>query len=101
MQHIHNVEDQEALRQALDGENLAGFVRNETVLPRASGASDEPMDSREAIPFHSPASLERDFVLPNFGRVSGMGIPKGVTLIVGGGFHGKSTLLKVCRCLLV
>ncbi len=31
--------------------------------------------------------------LPNRGSVSGMGIPEGVTLVAGGGFHGKSTLL--------
>ena len=31
--------------------------------------------------------------LPNNGEITGMGIRKGVTLIVGGGYHGKSTLL--------
>lgn len=36
----------------------------------------------------------REFTLPNCGRVTGMGVPIGITLIVGGGFHGKSTLLK-------
>lgn len=94
MRHIRLVEDQEALRQALGEAGLVGFVRNGAILPRASGASDAPMDASKAVPFESPPSLQREFMLPNFGRVVGMGIPQGVTLIVGGGFHGKSTLLK-------
>ena len=32
--------------------------------------------------------------LPHRGKITGMGIRKGITLIVGGGYHGKSTLLK-------
>ena len=61
---------------------------------RTSGASDEPMPSPPAVAFQSPPSLAVEMQLPNRGVVTGMGIPLGVTLIVGGGFHGKSTLLK-------
>lgn len=61
---------------------------------RQSGASDAPMPAREAVLFESPPSVAVELVLPNRGRVVGMGIRKGVTLIVGGGFHGKTTLLK-------
>lgn len=32
--------------------------------------------------------------LPHRGTIRGMGIRKGITLIAGGGYHGKSTLLK-------
>ncbi|KAL4155774.1 hypothetical protein PRNP1_007876 [Phytophthora ramorum] len=64
------------------------------VLPRQSGASDLPLSSDKAVPFKSPKSLSRSFTLPNCGVVTGMGIPQGVTLFVGGGFHGKSTVLK-------
>jgi predicted ABC-class ATPase len=52
------------------------------------------MAEEEAVPFTSPPSLKMDVELPNRGQISGMGIPQGVTLIVGGGYHGKSTLLK-------
>lgn len=52
------------------------------------------MSSSEAVPFESPPSLSVDIALPNRGTISGMGIRKGVTLVVGGGFHGKTTLLK-------
>ena len=64
------------------------------LLCRTSGASDEPMPSPPAVAFQSPSSLAVEMQLPNRGVVKGMGIPLGVTLIVGGGFHGKSTLLK-------
>nr|BFF22223.1 hypothetical protein GCM10025732_01880 [Glycomyces mayteni] len=46
------------------------------------------------MPFRSPDSLAVEVELPHAGRVRGMGIAPGVTLIVGGGFHGKSTLLR-------
>lgn len=71
------------------------FVGDGAILPRKSGASEEPMDAREAIPFKSPPNLAMKFTLPNRGPVTGMAVKKGVTLIVGGGFHGKSTLLEV------
>jgi len=92
--HIDCVEDQEYLRSQLKTAGLAAFVINGAVLPRASGASDKPMNRNEAIPFKSPASLEKSFTLPHTGEVTGMGLPLGICLIVGGGFHGKSTLLQ-------
>jgi predicted ABC-class ATPase len=49
------------------------------------------MDARTAIPFQSPPSLERELTVPNAGVVKGMGIPHGITVIVGGGFHGTET----------
>ena len=44
--------------------------------------------------FQSPDTYRVSFELPHQGMITGMGIPKGITLIVGGGYHGKSTLLK-------
>ena len=61
---------------------------------------DEPMEAKEAVPFRSPDSMAREFTLPNCGKVRGMAVPRGVTIIVGGGFHGKSTLLQVKASLL-
>ncbi|WP_017595193.1 ABC-ATPase domain-containing protein [Nocardiopsis potens] len=86
------VEDSTALRAALPGLGLVAFVADGAVLPRASGVSDRPMDG-EAVPFSSPEELRTAVRLPHAGEVTGMGVPEGVTLIVGGGFHGKSTLL--------
>ncbi|CAN0388497.1 unnamed protein product, partial [Ectocarpus fasciculatus] len=91
-QHVLSAEDQEALRGSLRAGGVVGFVINGAILPRESGNSDRPMDATQAIPFTSPPSLEKSFTLPNRGTVTGMGIPPGVTLIVGGGFHGKSTI---------
>ena len=92
--HVLIAEDQEALRSMLDAKGLVGFVRNGAILPRRSGASDLPQQaSQNPSKFESPPSMQVEFTLPNSGPISGMGIRKGVTLIVGGGFHGKSTLL--------
>ena len=85
-------EDQDAVRQQLPALGLCAFVANGSVLPRESGVSQLPL--KNAIPFQSPPSLEVTLKLPHAGLVKGMGIPQGVTLIVGGGFHGKSTLLR-------
>lgn len=64
------------------------------LMYRVSGASDKPMAKGQAIPFQSPANLSVELTLPNRGKVRGLGIRSGVMLIVGGGFHGKTTLLK-------
>jgi len=90
--HIAVVEDQEALRDALDAAGLVAFVGRGSVLPRKSGIDDRPLD--DAVVFESPPSLEVTLTAPNAGEVCGMGIPHGITLIVGGGYHGKSTLLR-------
>ncbi len=92
--HVQICEDQEFLRQALAERGLAAFVGNGAILPRKSGVSDRPLSSQQTVPFVSPADMQVEFALPNQGVVSGMGIGQGVSLIVGGGYHGKSTLLK-------
>ncbi len=104
---LNSVEDQEHLRRQVtaSGElplaaiisiseshditlsGLVAFVPNGAILPRGSGASDAPMGSPSVIQFTSPPKLERTFVLPHRGAISGMGIPKGITMIAGGGFH--------------
>ncbi|HHY93685.1 MAG TPA: ABC-ATPase domain-containing protein [Firmicutes bacterium] len=87
-------EDQEHLRRQLPERGLVAFVANGSILPRESGVSDRPLRAGKVVPFQSPPSLEVEFALPHAGSVRGMGIPRGVTLIVGGGYHGKSTLLR-------
>ena len=89
---VELVEDQEYIRKNLDSMGLVAFVGNGAILPRESGVSSKPL--KNGIKFISPKELEVTFDTPNSGKVKGMGIPKGITLIVGGGYHGKSTLLK-------
>lgn len=91
--HIEVAEDAEYLRNKLDSLGLIAFIANNSILPRESGTSDKPMSGASAIPFTTPDSLMEEINLPHAGWIKGMGIPKGVTLIVGGGYHGKSTLL--------
>lgn len=84
--------DQNYLREQLPGRGLIAFVGDGSCLPRAAGHRDTP--AKDAVEFRSPDSLRTTFQLPSGREVTGMGIPAGVTVIVGGGYHGKSTLLK-------
>lgn len=85
-------EDQTFIRKEIHRLGLAAFVADGSILPRQSGVSDLPM--KDGVAFSSPESLRVTLHLPHRGSLSGMGIPHGITLIVGGGYHGKSTLLK-------
>jgi predicted ABC-class ATPase len=91
--HVETVEDADWLRDRLETLGLVAFVADGSILPRRSGVDDRPL-SADAVPFQSPPSLRVEFDCPNRGKISGMGIPAGITLIVGGGYHGKSTLLR-------
>ncbi|MFM2586872.1 P-loop domain-containing protein [Vibrio sp. TBV020] len=91
IKHCQIIEDQVAMRNQLDDMGLIAFVGNGSVLPRIAGNCDLPM--KDAVTFNAPKSLEVSMTTPNQGQITGLGIPKGITLIVGGGFHGKSTLL--------
>mgnify|MGYP002593929623 CR=1 FL=1 len=84
--------DQQYIRKQLKEQGLVAFVADKAVLPRESGVSAKPM--KGAVPFASPESMKVTMDLPYAGKITGMGIKKGITLIVGGGYHGKSTLLK-------
>eukprot|EP00922_Rhytidocystis_sp_ex-Travisia-forbesii_P049217 GHVS01073301.1.p1 GENE.GHVS01073301.1~~GHVS01073301.1.p1 ORF type:complete len:648 (+),score=96.01 GHVS01073301.1:127-2070(+) len=98
--HVLSVEDQEALRDKLDSLGLISFVMDGAILPRSTGVSDVPMSIQQEpnlVRFQSPDDLRVSIDLPNRGSVSGMGITKGITLIVGGGFHGKSTMLEAIQ----
>lgn len=90
--HVQLYLDQLALQEQLAGRGLVAFVGEAAVLPRAAGDSQRPM-TRGARPLRCPEGLRVLFELPSGRTVSGMGIPEGITLIVGGGYHGKSTLL--------
>ncbi len=89
---LYLADDQQYIREQLPTRGLAAFVADGAILPRKSGVSSLPM--REGIPFRTPASMEVTLDLPHHGPLKGMGIQKGITLIVGGGYHGKSTLLE-------
>ncbi len=92
-QQVETLEDADWLRQQLPQQGLVAFIPDGAILPRRSGVDERPMLT-DAVPFKSPATLQVEFTCPNRGLVTGMGIPAGVTMIVGGGYHGKSTLLK-------
>ena len=85
-------EDQQYIRSRLPELGLKAFIADGSVLPRESGISDRPM--KNATAFTSPETQRVTINLPNKGTITGMGISKGITLFVGGGYHGKSTLLQ-------
>ncbi|WP_282176172.1 ABC-ATPase domain-containing protein [Vibrio nereis] len=91
VKHCEVIEDQDFMRSQLKELGLMAFVGNGSVLPRVAGNCDLPM--KDAVPLTAPEPLEVTINTPNQGPIKGMGIRKGITLIVGGGFHGKSTLL--------
>ena len=83
-------ERKEILSQ-LEARGLCAFVPDGAVLPRASGLSEMPLEG--AVPFAAPEEMA--VTLNVCGReIRGMGITKGITVITGGAFHGKSTLLQ-------
>jgi predicted ABC-class ATPase len=93
---VDGVEDQETLRARLESLGLVAFIADGSILPRESGASDRPLPmSANPVPFRAPEGLAVEIDLPHRSApVRGLGIPEGVTLIVGGGYHGKSTVLR-------
>jgi len=91
-QQVETVEDADWLRGQLSDRHLVSFVANGSILPRRNGIDPRPLT--DGVPFKSPKSLAVEFNCPNRGVVRGMGLPQGINLIVGGGYHGKSTLLR-------
>lgn len=89
---LNLAEDQAFLRAELERRKLCAFVADGAILPRESGISQRPL--RDALPFRSPEEDRITLELPHHGTISGMAVKRGITLIIGGGYHGKSTLLK-------
>jgi predicted ABC-class ATPase len=92
--HALLAEDSAALREQLQDNGLVSFIPDGAILPRRSGVDDRPLNAEQAVVFRAPPELRVSLQAPNRGEVAGMGIPGGITLIVGGGYHGKSTLLR-------
>lgn len=92
---VELADDQRAAREQMEASDLVAFVANGSILPRESGVSQRPLKS--ALAFEAPAEQRVVLDLPHRGKVAGMGIKRGVTLIVGGGYHGKSTLLRALQ----
>jgi len=94
LRHAVTNEDADALRDSLNDRGWVAFVADGSSLPRISGVDDRPLTGEAVVPFAAPADLSATVALPNTGSVTGMALPQGVSLVVGGGYHGKSTLLR-------
>lgn len=95
IRHVHTLEDHRELQRQVAESGWVAFVANQSILARRSGISELPLE--EALPFQAPPTLQQTVTLPHAGEVSGMAIPRGITLIVGGGYHGKSTMLSALQ----
>lgn len=93
-QQVYLSDQQNYIRNFLQENNYVSFIANGSILPRKSGTSNLPLKEDIVVPFKSPKSLEVEVSIPHHRPIKGMAIPKGITLIVGGGYHGKTTLLK-------
>lgn len=96
--HVEVVEDQEYIRGQLEEKNWICFLADGSILPRRSGVDDRPLiieegNERKVVAWETPPELTGEIETKHHGKARGMAIPEGVILIVGGGFHGKSTLL--------
>ena len=91
VRHVAILEDHRALRAAVARNGWVSFLADGAVLPRRSGVSDEPLDG--GVPLQAPDSMAATVELPHAGSVRGTVVEAGVSVIVGGGYHGKSTLL--------
>jgi predicted ABC-class ATPase len=99
---VRTIENCEHIRSQLDSLGLVAFVAEGAVLPRESGVSDRPLAASDVVRFRPCDPFRVTIQLPNAAdgskgpraEITGLGIPGGVTLIVGGGYHGKSTLLR-------
>ncbi|WP_042224470.1 ABC-ATPase domain-containing protein [Oceanobacillus manasiensis] len=90
---VELADQQEAIREQMKEHNWIAFLANGSILPRESGISNRPM--KNAVPFQSPLESEVEISIPHRDEaIRGMAIEKGITLIVGGGYHGKSTMLQ-------
>lgn len=92
---MHLAENQFFIRNEMKRKELIAFIADGSILPRRTGISQEPL--KDAVRFRAPESMRIEMDLPDGMKICGMGIPRGVTLIVGGGYHGKSTLLEALQ----
>lgn len=89
--HCQVAEDHAALQKILVERGWVAFLADGANLARRSGVSQLPLEG--CVPLTAPETLAQTVQLPHAGAVRGTAIPAGVTVIAGGGYHGKSTLL--------
>ena len=89
--HCQVAEDHAALQEILVERGWVAFLADGANLARRSGVSQLPLEG--GVPLTAPETLAQTVHLPHAGAVRGTAIPAGVTVIAGGGYHGKSTLL--------
>jgi predicted ABC-class ATPase len=94
LRHAQAAEDFAALQETLTERGWIAFIADGARLARRAGNDDRPLTEGPVVAFDSPPALRREVTLPHAGRITGLAFDPGVVLLCGGGFHGKSTLLR-------
>ena len=90
--HVNCIEEQQFLRAQLAEHDLVAFIADGSNLARQSGIDDRALE--DAVKLMTPDSMAVELRLKNGSLIRGLAFPVGINLIVGGGFHGKTTLLR-------
>jgi len=88
-EQIELYEDQEFLRRWIRDNRIVSFIAEGSVLPRESSFSEKPLKTGKPFRFEKSVTVS----LPSGRKVKGLAIPEGLTVITGGGYHGKTTIL--------
>ncbi|MEA2067995.1 MAG: ABC-ATPase domain-containing protein [Verrucomicrobiota bacterium] len=89
--HVNNMEDADRLRQYLSASGQVAFVAEGALVTRISG-SDFP-DYERLSPVEVDSALIEEVEVPHSGAVRGIGIPNGLTLVLGESNSGRVDLM--------
>lgn len=87
---VNNMEDADRLRQHLGASGQVSFIAEGSLITRIS-AEDLP-DYERLVPIEIDDSLIEEVEVPHGGTVRGLGIPNGLTLILGESNSGRVDL---------
>jgi predicted ABC-class ATPase len=88
---VNGMEDADRVRQTLATLGLVGFVGEGSLLAREQG-SDEP-DLSHIAPFEVADDARTEIDVPNAGKIAGLGIPAGLTVVLGDAANGRKDFM--------
>ncbi len=78
------------IRKYLKDNDYVCFIKNGSILPREK---ENNVSKTDATPFQAPSTMEYTIKLKSGEILTGMVIAKGLTVITGGGYSGKTTII--------
>lgn len=89
-EHAAHLRRRQMIRQALDERGLCAFLPAGSITWRLPDGTPAP----GAVALQVPADLSTRLELADGTSLEGLAFPRGVTVLVGSAFHGKTTLLE-------